>query len=159
VKQQVEMKLPRGVLVRGKVTEADSGKPVPGAGVQFYPRNANNPNFREDVLTGWEAIVLSGEDGAFAIPVLPGPGHLLVTGPTPDYIHKEIGATEIYEGRRGGRRYYPDGVVKWDLPRDAVPKDVTVTLRRGVTIKGTIVGPDGKPVEQALLFHRQHVWA
>ena len=38
------MKVPRGVLVRGKVTEARSGRAVAGAGVQFVPREADNPH-------------------------------------------------------------------------------------------------------------------
>src|SRR5262249_50816479 len=56
VKHAVEVKLPRGVLVRGKVTESPSGRPVAGAGVQFVPREADNPNLRRGVLTGWEHV-------------------------------------------------------------------------------------------------------
>ena len=43
VKQEVKIALPRGVLVRGKVTEAGSGKPVAGAGVQFWPQDDDSP--------------------------------------------------------------------------------------------------------------------
>src|SRR5207244_11976343 len=94
-KQQVDLALPRGVLVRGTVTEADSGKPLAGARVQFNPRQANNPHFREDVVTDWEGAVVSGPDGRFQIATLPGPGHLLFRGPTPDYIHLETSYDEL----------------------------------------------------------------
>src|SRR5262249_54039704 len=41
VKHQLHLKLPRGVVVQGLVTEAASGKPVAGAHVQFesFPDN------------------------------------------------------------------------------------------------------------------------
>jgi RNA polymerase sigma factor (sigma-70 family) len=154
VKQTVDIKLVRGVLVRGKVTEASSGKPVAGAGVQFMPRDANNPNLRDDVITGWQGAVVSGKDGVFRIAVLPGPGHLLVSGPTADYIHREVGENEIQSGKPGGTRLYPDGLVKLDIPAKGDAKEVAVTLRRGVTVRGRLVGPDGKPVARALMIHR-----
>src|SRR5262249_27304014 len=67
VKHDVEVTLPRGVLVRGKVTEANSGRPVAGAGVQFVPRETDNPNFRPNVLTSWEHVAASGGDGSFRL--------------------------------------------------------------------------------------------
>jgi RNA polymerase sigma factor (sigma-70 family) len=158
VKKQLDIKVPRGVVVRGKVIEAGSGKLVAGAAVQFWPRRANNPNFRREVLSGWQSGEESGPDGTFQITVLPGPGHLLILGPDGDYIHEEVGSTVLYNGRPGGERYYPDALVKLDLPAGAGPKDITVTLRRGVTVKGNLVGPDGQPVTgKALMICRLHV--
>src|SRR5262249_19716258 len=104
VRKELKLALPRGVLVRGKVTEAASGKPVAGARVQFYPRKANNPNLRPGVVSGWDAIVLSQADGAFRIAVLPGPGHLLISGPTLDYVHQAIGTRVLDSGKPGGVR-------------------------------------------------------
>ena len=37
VKKEIDFKLPRGVLIRGKVTEEGTGRPVAGASVQFFP--------------------------------------------------------------------------------------------------------------------------
>jgi RNA polymerase sigma factor (sigma-70 family) len=157
VKQAVEVKLPRGVLVRGKVTEAPSGKPVEGASVQFLPRDANNPNRREDIVTGWQGVVLSGADGSFRMAVLPGPGHLLLRGPTLDYIHEEVGNNVLYNGKPGGQRYYPDGLIKLDIPPRTDTQEVAVTLRRGVPVKGRLLSPEGQPVARALMFCRLHV--
>jgi RNA polymerase sigma factor (sigma-70 family) len=159
VKQEVRIALPRGVLVRGKITESASGKPVAGASVQYLPLQANNPNYRGDVITGWQGIVVSAADGVFQIPVLPGPGHLLVTGPTLDYVHQEVGNQLLSNGKPGGIRYYPDALVKLDLPAAARTKEVTVTLRRGVTVTGKLVGPDGKPVARALMLTRLNISA
>ncbi len=154
VKQQVDLRLPRGVLVRGKVVEAASGKAVAKASVQFIPRRANNPNFRKDALTGWENTVVSGADGRFDICVLPGPGHLLIHGPTPDYVYAEISDGEVHQGKVGGYRYYAHAIVALDLKPGAEAHDLTATLRRGVTVKGRVVGPDGKPVAEALMLSR-----
>ncbi|HEV3258655.1 MAG TPA: sigma-70 family RNA polymerase sigma factor [Gemmataceae bacterium] len=157
VKHQVELKLPRGVLVRGKVTEAGSGKPVGWASVQFMPREANNPNLREDVLTGWEGAVMGGSDGVFGITVLPGPGHLLIHAATPDYVLQQIGGHRLYSGRPGGPRYYAHGLVALDLKPDSGTHEVTVKLRRGVTVNGRLVGPDRKPVGDVLMLSRLNI--
>ncbi|HEV3258657.1 MAG TPA: sigma-70 family RNA polymerase sigma factor [Gemmataceae bacterium] len=162
VKRHVELKAPRGVLVRGKVTEATTGKPVAGAGVQFIPRYANNPYLRDDIITGRAAaddMVVSGPDGTFRIVVLPGRGHLLISGPTFNYIHQEIGGNEFDNGRPGGRRHYPDAVVKLDLPAKTATKEVGVQIRQGVQVRGRLIGPDGKVVAHALMFCRLHVWS
>jgi protocatechuate 3,4-dioxygenase beta subunit len=158
VKHQVEIQLPRGVLVRGKVTEARDGAPVAGACVQFWPGWWDNPNPRPNVITGWQTCELTQADGTFQIAVLPGPGHLLFQGPTPDFIHEEIGSETIDSGRPGGSRYYPDAVVKLDLPARGDPKELAVTLRRGVTVRGRLLGADGKPVAKAVLLHRLHIY-
>jgi RNA polymerase sigma factor (sigma-70 family) len=157
VKQQVHFQLPRGVLVCGRVMEAGAQKPVPKAIVQFIPRRADNPNFRKDAITGWENAVLSGEDGRFALCVLPGPGHLLIHGPTTDYIFSEIGDGKLHLGKEGGTRYYAHAIVPLDLKSGAGTYEATVTLKRGVTVKGRIVGPDGGPVAEALMLSRLNV--
>jgi RNA polymerase sigma factor (sigma-70 family) len=157
VKRHVDVKLPRGVLVRGKVTEAGSGKPVKGAAVQYFPLpEAGAP---KGLISGWQGIEVSKEDGAFHIPVFPGKGHLLIIGPEGRYVHEEIGASQLYSGRPGGIRYYPDAVVKLDLPKAAQVKDVAVTLKRGASVKGRLVGPGGEPVGKALMICRLHVSA
>src|SRR5262249_38116346 len=123
------------------------------------PRRANNPNLRGDVLTGPQGAVVSGPDGVFRMAVLPGPGHLLVQGPTGHHIHQEIGTNHLDAGWRGGERLYPDGLGPLDLKPGTGADEVKVTLRRGVTVKGRLVGPDGtSPVKSmALLVCRLQV--
>jgi hypothetical protein len=157
LKESVELRLPRGVLVRGKVTEAPSGNTVAGAAVQYIPRRGDNPFFRRDVITDWQAGVETAADGTFQMPVLPGPGHLMVISPTGEHIHQEVGSSQFYNGKPGGMRYYPDGLVKLDLAEKEKVKGVAVTLRRGVTVRGRVLGPDGKPVHSALMICRLHV--
>jgi RNA polymerase sigma factor (sigma-70 family) len=161
LKQEVNLALRRGVVVRGTVTEAPGGKPVGGATVEFEPRFSNNPFFSREILPligGRVGTPVTGADGKFETVVLPGPGHLLVNGPTPDYIHAEIVTRKLLgEGVMPNRRHYPDGLVALDLKPDTGPHDVKVTLRRGTTLRGRVVGPDGKAVSQGLLFCRSYI--
>ena len=85
--RRLDIKLPRGVLIRGKVTEAGTGRPLAGVEHPVHPRSERD----DKVLSGWQAIVASQDDGSFQIAVPPGKGHLLVFGPTADYVLEEIG--------------------------------------------------------------------
>jgi hypothetical protein len=100
---------------------------------------------------------LTKADGTFQMAVLPSPGHLLFQGPTPDYVHEEIGSEMISAGRPGGMRLYPDAFVRLDGLSTGEVKEVAVTLRRGVTVRGRVVGPAGRPVARAVMLHRLHV--
>src|SRR5262249_20798285 len=64
VHREVEVVLPRAVLVRGKLTEAGNGKPIAGAFVQL------NGDWRN-------GDTVSGPDGSYAIGVPTGTGRLL----------------------------------------------------------------------------------
>jgi RNA polymerase sigma factor (sigma-70 family) len=151
--QQLDFALPPGVLFRVKVAEAPSGKPVAMALVQFFPK-ANNPHQREDALVGdnRDSVLLTGSDGMVELVGLPGPGSLLVESRNPDYIRLEIGAGKLLDGQPGGKRLYPDALVEVDRKAGAQPEEVKVTLRRGVAIRGEVVGPDGKPVTKGQMF-------
>jgi RNA polymerase sigma factor (sigma-70 family) len=156
LKQEINVSLRRGVLVRGVVKEAASGKPVAGAFVEFEPRYSNNPFYGRDVR--FDRDVATDADGRFATVVLPGPGHLLVNGPTPDYLHKTILMREIYgPDIAPNRRYYPDGLVALDLKPEIATHRVEITLTRGVPLKGRVLGPDGKAVASGHLLCRCYV--
>src|SRR5262249_31870360 len=83
VKKALDIRAPRGVVIRGRVTEAGTNRPLAGASIQFIPVGAK---FGDSVLSGWQAMVASRADGSFQVVVPPGKGHLLVYGPTPDYV-------------------------------------------------------------------------
>jgi RNA polymerase sigma factor (sigma-70 family) len=154
VKHRIEVKLPRGVRVRGTVTEADGRKPVAGAAVLFVPREGDNTKRSPNVLTAWDDMTASGGDGTFRLVAPAGPGHLLVGGPGLDFIHEEVAEGALLVGKPVGSRLYPDGLVKLDLSPAADPKEVTVPLRRGVTVRGRVLDPQGKPVARALMLCR-----
>jgi RNA polymerase sigma factor (sigma-70 family) len=161
IQHEVNLALPRGVLVRGTITEEPSGKPVVGAGVEFEPVQGNNPFYRDDTRPfheGWREVHLSGQGGKFHITVLPGPGHLLIKAPTQDYVRVEITNKKLYGiPIIPDARNYLDGLVALNLKPQPEAHKLKVTLKRGVTIKGGLVGPDGKPAAHAVLFSRVYL--
>jgi RNA polymerase sigma factor (sigma-70 family) len=139
IRLQLNIALKRGVLVRGRVTEAVSGKPVAGAIVH-------------DASHLWTRTVTSGPDGTFHIAVAPGRGRLLVKGPDNDYIATQLTSGELEGGPPSGYRTYPDAIVPLDPRAGADAIDVAVKLRRGVTVRGRLLRPDGQPAADAVLL-------
>jgi RNA polymerase sigma factor (sigma-70 family) len=161
-KREVSLKLVRGILVRGTVTEAASGKPVAGAYIQYEQQPDGNPFFRRDVGSRGVAEqprhIRSDAEGKFEAVVLPGPGHLLVNGPSADYLHSVILTHQLYgKDVFPQRRYYADAIVKLNYKPGAGPQEVAVKLRRGVTVTGKVLTPEGKPVAKAQMICPSYV--
>jgi hypothetical protein len=148
LEQTIDLTLPRGVLIHGKVTEKGSGKPILGATVGFIVRSAqqNRANLGNRMNTA--------ADGSFQIGALPRPGYLVVKGPTDDYVLQSIGNRMLGEGQRGGRVEYANGDSFVDLKTGTGSQEVNIALRRGVTVTGKVVRPDGQPVREAWIFSR-----
>jgi RNA polymerase sigma factor (sigma-70 family) len=158
VRQTVDFALPRGVLVRGKVTDAGSGKPVEGCQILYAPLHPAPFDPSYSVLTGEWSRVVSREDGTYSIPVPEGTGHLLATKASPEFILSEYGS-QMLAGRAGGHRKYAQAVVKVEAPKGNDPVEVAIALRRGVTIQGRVIGPDDKPVAEGAIITRFNVSA
>jgi RNA polymerase sigma factor (sigma-70 family) len=138
-RRETNVALPRGVLLRGKITEAGTDKPVPGAAIESRSE--------------WLHQAVSAADGTYTFAVPAGAiGPLVVTAPNADYIPQVIGSAEILDGLKGGDRIYYHAIIPLNLKAGDKQKEVPVALRRGVTIKGRLVGPDGKPVKDTQLF-------
>ncbi|HBL47530.1 MAG TPA: hypothetical protein DDZ90_29510, partial [Planctomycetaceae bacterium] len=88
--KEIEIKLDKVVLAEGFVRDAKTGQPLEGAAVQYYPERANK-RYTEDIITGWQSIQKTDKAGKFQIPVLPGPGSLLVHAAERKYILQEQG--------------------------------------------------------------------
>jgi RNA polymerase sigma factor (sigma-70 family) len=138
-RHEVSLALPRGVLLRGKITEAGSDKPVPGAAIEYRSE--------------WLHKAVSAADGSYTFAVPAGAaGPLVVSAPNADYIPQVIGSAEILDGLKGGDRTYYHAIIPLNLKAGDKEKDVPIVLRRGVTLKGRLVGPDGKPAKDTHLF-------
>ncbi|HTU90976.1 MAG TPA: hypothetical protein VMF69_12935 [Gemmataceae bacterium] len=159
VKHCVDLALPRGILVRGRVTEKDSGKPVADALV-FYQAQFINPNAkREEAGANNFAIgrnaVTSRSDGTFQIACLPGAGYLTIEGPGPDYVLGENGGyDQMFYGKHGGQPWLSHGFAAVDLQLGAKPPKIAVALRKGVTLQAIVNGPAGQPVGDLQVFCR-----
>jgi hypothetical protein len=162
---EADVVLEPGVLVRGRITEAPSGRPVASALVLYRPHWRNNPfhNGKYDFTTynfDWaqEAAhtATSNRDGVFQIAVPPGPGDLFVLGPTLEFVHVASSIGDLEFGRPSRVRIYPDALVPLDLkPQDETQK-VTAVLRRGVTLKARVEAPDGAPIKCLLVLSRSY---
>ena len=153
-RQQIDVTLERGILVRGQIHDANTGQPVVGAIVVYRPKRKNNPMFKEDLMaTGYrELSVVSDTDGLFRIPALPGLGHLLVKGPNPDFIPIRTSEGELEYDVPGGARLYPVGLLALGLDASAKVADVSIPLRRGATLEGRVVGPNGQIVTSGEIY-------
>jgi RNA polymerase sigma factor (sigma-70 family) len=152
VKATHDIKLPRGVLIRGKVTEKDTSRPLPAASIQYSPVAGD-----EGVLSGWQAIVASEEDGSFKIAVSAGKGHLLIFGPTSEFVLDEIGSNRLDQDRPGGRRHRAHAIIPYEVKSGDSPHEINVALRPGLTVKGRVEGPDGQTVASASIITTLHI--
>jgi RNA polymerase sigma factor (sigma-70 family) len=152
VKRTVDVRLPRGVVIQGVVTEDKTGRPLAGASVQFVP---TRPSSR--AVYGWESVVASAEDGSFQIAVPEGTGRLFVFGPTPDYVLEAIGSRVLHLGQPGGNRRYAHKIIPYDVKLGERPAPIVAKLRRGATVKGRMIGPNGQNVDQAKIIATLHV--
>jgi hypothetical protein len=149
LEQSLDLALPRGVSLRGTVTEERTGQPVPGAIVDFAPRVVPRQN-RQGVSLPAE----TASDDSFQLGTVPSPGYLFVKGPSDDYVLQEIGHRMIQEGQSSGGRFYAHAHPRLDLKPGIDVKDLHLTLRPGVTVQGQVVGPDGQPVQDAWMISR-----
>jgi protocatechuate 3,4-dioxygenase beta subunit len=147
LEQSLNIALPRGVLVHGRVTEEGPGKPIPGALVDFEIRPAPNGENR----TG---RAYTQADGTFTLGAEPKAGHLFVRGPDDDYVFQAVGSRIALQGEPGGRRMYSHAHAALDLKPGMGSQEVNLVLRRGKTVEGRVVGPDGQPVRDAWIFSR-----
>jgi RNA polymerase sigma factor (sigma-70 family) len=165
----VDFELDRGVLLRGRLTDKVTGKPVQGW-VSSVPL-ADNPNRKLFAVVGG-AQVQTAADGSFSFVAVPGPGLLLVkasrlTSWGPGMLNTDE------EDRYAWMHVHDDSLVR-DLAAvlgdpiaggywhavvriDPSAKDTEVTvgaiaLEPGQTRTGTVVGPDGKPLKGVLPF-------
>jgi RNA polymerase sigma factor (sigma-70 family) len=152
-RHEVKVELPRGALVSGQVTEADSGKPVAGAVLSYLPSQDNAVN---GMMLSWlrspGEFVRTKDDGTFMATVYPGKGVLMAKGPTRDYVPERLDSKELGLGPFGAS-VYADAAVPLDLKPGADAPPVALKVRRGVTVKGRVLDPDGKPAKSALLYH------
>jgi RNA polymerase sigma factor (sigma-70 family) len=168
-----DFELVPGIPLRGRVTDKATGKPVPGAHVDYH---ALFPNPHIGKVTGLpggygpHADATSGPDGTFILGVLPGPGAVGVTGPKQDSYMPALVTSRDLDGfsknwkpgpgntddaltiAAGGnsmsfivqQKYNALVLIDPEEKAESLTRDVV--LEPGRTRTGTVVGPDGKPL-------------
>ena len=153
VRKEVDVKVPRGVVIRGKVVEERTGRALPEASVQYIPMGRRGGG----LASGSDTTVASEKDGSYQIAVRPGKGHLFVFGPTSDYVLQAIGGRTILNGELGGARHYAHGIIPYEVKAEDEPLELTAVLQPGRTIKGRVVGPNDEMVEHAMIISTLHI--
>lgn len=150
----LEIKLDKVVLAEGTVVDAQTGQPLKGASVQYEPEGANHKRNTDEIVTGWQGIQKTDATGKFSIPVLPGPGTLLVHATSPKYILQETDSSTLYRSKPGGMRIYAHAFQKIDPVTDQRLEPMKIELHPGETVTGTLVDEQGKPIKEALMISR-----
>jgi RNA polymerase sigma factor (sigma-70 family) len=165
-----DIELVRGLTVRGKVTDKTTGKPIARARVYYYPISVN-PNVNKKLPGMWwpSSEATTTPDGTYALTVFPGPGVIGVSAPKlevyaspwltlkerkaffkapiqdPDEesLIRDLGGFAFVGGLRQDRC---NALVLLEPSEkdESLVRDVALEPAR--TLKGSIVGPDGKPV-------------
>jgi RNA polymerase sigma factor (sigma-70 family) len=176
-----DIELVRGILVRGRVTDSETGQPIRGADVRcfaIYP----NPNAREGIGEGMSGVssATTGPDGSYAVVALPGPGVIAVTAHSFDNRYmpalltvqemKEFYKTWVFpEGQRGAYSEkmllqcvgtHISGLIQDNynvlamIEPDAKSDTLTrdVVVPRAQSLRGSVTGPDGKALAGATAF-------
>jgi RNA polymerase sigma factor (sigma-70 family) len=156
-----DINLKRGVLVRGRLTDKGTGQPLRGS-VSYHAFRDNPyvdefPNFKRGSQE--TRILISGSDGRFTIPALPGRGLIAARAPEDGFLHG-IGAEGIkgFDRQMGAFPTYPfacpaaDQHVLIEINPKAGTKEVALDLQvdPGRTVRGTVVGPDDQPIGGAV---------
>jgi len=151
----VAVTLHRGLIVEGRIVEKASGKGVKDATV-YFESQLDNPYLRESDRRDYDRPAfryLTKNDGRFRLPVLPGPGHVLVQGPSLDYLHTLFSRGERLYGKPGLDREYYDAAAKINFKLNEKPQSLTIPLTRGVTLRRRVVRPDGSPATGFAFTH------
>ncbi len=149
LEKTVDLALPRGVHVRGRVVKEGSGKPIAGARINYLSNPDKDP--RTGATNGRAA---TAEDGTFTLGVVPGPGYLTVLGPGEDYVFREIGRRMARTGQPGGRRMYAHAFHRLELETGDDSQDVTIALRPSTPVPIRVLEPDGRPARDAVVISR-----
>jgi hypothetical protein len=79
----------------------------------------------------------------------------VVQGPSDDYVLREFGAAGgAFHAQPGNRRFYAHAYKFLDVKPASSGEEVDMTIERGLTVKGRLVGPDDQPVQDALMLSR-----
>jgi protocatechuate 3,4-dioxygenase beta subunit len=169
-----DIQMVRGIPLRGRVTDKETGKPINGVRVEYHPLYPN-PNALEGAR---DSNAFTGRDGNFVVIVAPGPGLLAVRAeyvPEAQYMSALITPREMKDfyktwaapsgntddflmvaaGGNSARglvqeNYHALVMIEPDAKTEKLTRDVALLPAR--TLKGTVAGPDGKPLTGVTVF-------
>ncbi len=170
----IDFELVRGILVRGRLTDGETGQPHKGE-VQYYPVQTNSraDDLGFPVYFHSAARCISDDQGNYAVPVLPGPGLLAAAAWGGQHDRYRLARIDRDELKRiapnapaaninimapvapGGPLLISNfNEIRLIRPGDneAGPIRQDITLRVGRTIAARVIGPNGKPIAGARIL-------
>lgn len=123
---------PKGRVLRGRVVDLATGKPVAGAGVRFLLNTSLSSSF------------LTDEQGIFTLSAGLGKGWLVAEGPSPEYIRVDAlgdGTKELREWFDMER--FPHALTKVPAADEKEVEPLVLGVRKGVALELCAVRPDG----------------
>jgi hypothetical protein len=149
------LRLQPGIEICGKVVEED-GQTIVGACVYFMVPHPQGTPFRvDDRIPFRDTAIFTGADGRFRIVVPEGRCRLEVFGPSADYRPHSFDY-EPCPYCSGGHlvRVFEHAFASLNAAHGDRLEPMRFTLRRGTTISGRVVGPDGQAIREAVAVCR-----
>jgi protocatechuate 3,4-dioxygenase beta subunit len=142
-----DFELERGLLIQGRLTDRATGRPV--RGTLYYVPRADNPHLK--AYPGFARISTSvgatEKDGSFSVAVLPGPGLFCARAIEDRFVRADVeGLSSPLPPLLQLATFH--AIRKVDpTEKDAKSQACAITLDPGRTACGTVLGPDGAPLE------------
>jgi beta-lactamase regulating signal transducer with metallopeptidase domain len=162
----LDVELHRGLLIRGRVTDRETGEPVPGTRLHYFPFLENEhaqaiPEFDERGNTdGDQARYVSDAEGRYKVVVLPGRGLLGAESPRGAY-RRGVGFERIdpkVVDQRGYAKTWRNPVwasAKWPntivevAPEEGIEGIVLdLELDPGLSLPVRVLDPEGRPLSE-----------
>lgn len=150
--------MPVGILVKGKIVETGTGKPVANAGYVHIlrrekPRTMDKAAASRAYWANEYHYRYSAADGTFELPVFAGEsGVILVKAPDSSFASRVTSCGDILFGKAGPWWSVVEGLAELDTKPGDKGLSLDIPLTRGVTATGTLSGPNGEPVPRAVVF-------
>jgi RNA polymerase sigma factor (sigma-70 family) len=148
----VDIELKRGVWIEGKITDKITGKPL-HQNVSYFaqPDNPNLDDYVADRIIYTRAA--TNEDGSYRLAGMPGPG-LVAVDFMLDYLRAperddEFAVKEVFIPTVALIMVNYSAIARIDSPTGVESVKRNVTLDPGWTFTGTVLGPDGQPLDGA----------
>jgi RNA polymerase sigma factor (sigma-70 family) len=140
---EVDFELTGGIVVRGRLTDKATGKPVRGQ--VLYGPLVDNPDVKDFPGQGSGG---TDEDGWFSVIAIPGPGLLAVRATDADHYQEAPAGT--FHTANGVEGNDAQAFVRIDPdPKDEKSLKCDIAVELGRSLDGKVVGPDGKPLTGA----------
>ena len=136
--QTVTITLPHGRMMTGKVVDAQTGQPIPGAYVECTNKNVFADRKRTDAVTPTGSMGVSGANGVFRVPVTTGQWRLSLRHDIDGYL--------VPSGRAAYDVSNPPKPVEVTVTDDHVPDDAVIRVGRGLIVSGMVLNEQGTPL-------------